>query len=68
MTPDLHVVAVNRGRQVALLEDGTVIPVTLWFDQDSEECLPSDAMVCIAGSEALGFWVIDLEDFRGKLH
>lgn len=68
MTPDTEVIAVNRGRQVALLEDGTVIPITNWLDQDGEECPPSAAMVCIAGSEAMGFWVIDLEHFTGKVH
>lgn len=68
MIADLDVVGVNRSKALAMLEDGTLLPVTHWFDLDGYDCEPDDAAVCVAGSDVMGFWVIDLEEFKGRLH
>jgi hypothetical protein len=55
---------VNRTRAQAVSSTGVVYPVTNWFGDDGDDCEPNDAVVCVAGSEALGWLTIDLRDFK----
>lgn len=66
MTKVPDVIAVNRKRRVAMLENGDLIEVTHWLDCEGEFCDADEAVVCVAGSEALGWWTIDLSHFSGK--
>lgn len=62
-----EVIAINRSKQLAMLADFVLIPVAHWLDIDGEYCDPDDAVVCVAGNEALGWWVVDLSDFEDKV-
>ncbi len=60
--------AVHRGRRIALLTDGQILPVTGWFCMDAElrdePCEPSQAVSCVAGPDKDGQWYsIDLSCF-----
>lgn len=58
------VIAVNREAAVALLDDGTTVPVTHWFGSDGEDSVPADALSCVAGDEINGWWSIDLQHYE----
>lgn len=47
---------------VAYTEDGQVLPVTNWLDEDGDDCDEDDAVVCVAGPDRDGFWLTI--DFR----
>lgn len=64
----LDVIAVNRGDQLAMLDNGELIPVKHWLDRDGEFCEPDDAVACVAGKNGLGWWAIDLDQFTGRAH
>jgi hypothetical protein len=66
--PEREVIAINRGRRQAMLEDGAIIPVVHWIDAEGEFCEPDDAKACVAGGEGLGWWAIDLDAYDGKPH
>lgn len=55
--------AVNRAQAIALLSDGTTLPVTNWFDSWGDECEPQEAVSCVAGQEGSDWWSIDLSQF-----
>ena len=69
-----QVIAINTTQALALLEDGTKIPIIHWIDEDGQVCLShDDAMIAaVAGSEAVGWWAIDLSGYvhleREKMH
>lgn len=43
------------------LSDGQVLPITNFFDDDGDECGADDAVVCVAGPDADGYWLsVDL--------
>jgi len=46
-----------------LLSDGTVLPITNYFDEWGEDCEPEDAVTCVAGTDAFGWLSIDLTEF-----
>jgi len=57
--------AVNRSRAVAMLDNGEVLNVTNWFDDDGDECSPHAAVMAVAGPDKLGRWyTIDLSVFE----
>lgn len=62
-----EVIAVNRTRSIAMLEDNMQIPVVHWFDEDGDDCEPPEAKVCVAGSEELGWWVVDLSLYQERV-
>lgn len=49
-----------------LLEGGTILPVTNWFDDNGDECEPDDAVSCVAGRDGYGWLSIDLGEFTGN--
>lgn len=61
---DVDIYMINRERSVAVLTDGAVVPVTHWFDRRGDDCEPVCAVTCVAGSEARGWFVVDLEQYR----
>lgn len=67
MTETRDVIAIKRFEGgPAVLEDGSTIPIIMWFDEHGESTEPANATQCIAGAEDLGWWVIDLDMFTGK--
>jgi len=62
------VVAINCVSRQVLLEDGTMIPITNFFDEDGDDCDPDDAIVIVAGREGFGYLTIELfDDFEEVL-
>lgn len=62
---DADVEAVNRSRDVAVLNTGEQINITNWLDAFGEECAIDDAVVAVAGPDRLGRWfAIDLSAFE----
>lgn len=59
----LDVVAVNYRFQKAVLSDGQQVPVTHWFDRRGSICAPRQAVTCVCGSDATGWFSVDLEGF-----
>lgn len=64
MTQEPEVQAVHRKERVALLDCGCTVPITDWFGKGGDDCAPKDAIVCVAGDEHHGWFMIDLEAFQ----
>lgn len=56
--------AVNVAAGQFMDADGTLYPITNWFDGEGGECDRADAVVCVAGKDACWF-SIDLREFEG---
>ena len=65
MSEPLDIVAVNVERRIAILDDGTQIPVTNLLDADGDEALdPLEATAFVAGPGPQGQWfAAKFEDF-----
>jgi hypothetical protein len=61
---ELDVIVVNRSLGVAILNNGSHVPVTHWFDARAKECTPVDAVSCVAGDDSVGWFSIDLLKFQ----
>ena len=59
--------AVNIADRLALLTDGTVIPITNLIDDDGDDCEADAAVVAIAGQDGLGWWCIELADYQREV-
>ena len=57
---ELEVAFVNPEQNFALLTNGYTVPVIHWFNRMGEDCTSHDAVVCVAGSDDLGWFTIDL--------
>jgi hypothetical protein len=57
----LHVVCVSLIQNVALLSDSRKVPVTHWFDTRGRQCSPKEAVTCVAGSDDVGWFALDLD-------
>lgn len=57
------IAAIDLDYDKVILDDGTELPVTNWFDDDGDECDPDDAITCIAGTDEDGWLTIDLRQF-----
>lgn len=65
---EVVVVAINCGLRQVLLDDGTMIPITNFFDEFGDDCEPDDALVVVAGNDGFGYLTIELfEDDFGKV-
>jgi hypothetical protein len=64
------VIGIHREKQLAMLEDGSLIPVTHWIDEDGDDCPADEAVVCVAGTDEGGWYTVDLSDFSkaGRMH
>lgn len=67
------VIAVNRARRIALLDDDRTIPMTGFVGADGEETEdPADAVAAVAGPlhiDGVEFWCsLDLTMYDRKLH
>lgn len=60
---EMVVVAVNCRSELVVLEDGTTLPITNFFDEFGEDCDPDDATVIVAGREGFGYMVVELDFF-----
>lgn len=66
--PAIEMVSVEEDG-FCLLADGTVLPVTNWFDERGDDCGPEDAVWCVAGRDGFGWLSIDLSDgVDGTVH
>jgi hypothetical protein len=59
-----EVVMIHRGRRLAYLADNRTIPITNWIGVDGADCTPSEAIVCVAGTDEIGWFTIDLLTFE----
>jgi hypothetical protein len=60
------VAAVNVSKCIAVLEDGSLVPITNLFDAWGDECAPEDAVSAVAGPTQEGSWIsLDLAEFEG---
>lgn len=57
--PEVEVVSLDK--RTVTLRDGTVLPITDFFDVFGEECEPIDAVACVAGTDDFGW--LDVEIF-----
>lgn len=61
----IDVEAINRGLAVALLEDGSEVPIIVWMAAGDPDCDPRDAASCVAGPCCDGgYYAIDLSKFE----
>lgn len=61
-----EVAMINVTLGIAIMEDGQELPITNSFDDDGDDCEPSEAVACVAGPDRNGMWVtIDLCRFEG---
>ena len=58
--PTEGITDVNRHLGIAMLRHETPLPIINWSDADGAECLPDNAVTCVAGDDAHGWWAIDL--------
>lgn len=66
MTKAADVKAVNRYKELAMLDNGELLRVTNWFDDDGQPCDSKEAVACVAGPTDKGKWFsIDLTQFGG---
>lgn len=64
MPDKLFVVAIRRPTREALLSDNTIVPVTNLLDIDGDETDDIHAAVAfVAGSDGVGWFSGDLDDF-----
>lgn len=61
----MSIVACNFGRRVAILADGATVPITDFFDEAGEDCLPEDAVMFVCGSDKTGWFATPMADFDG---
>lgn len=60
----MDVEAISRGREEAMLSDGSTIPVTSWVGDDGFRCAKDVATMAIAGPDKNGkWWMIRLIEF-----
>lgn len=64
----MQIEAVNRKLAKVVLQNGTVLPITVWLDAEGEECDGyEDAVVCVCGDDIAGWFVVDLTDYPPSL-
>lgn len=54
--------AVNVGQSLFVDDDGTIFPITNWFDEEGDECASEEAVSAVAGEGGCWF-AIDLTQF-----
>lgn len=52
----MDIAAINRQRGLAVMDDGAIIPIEVWLDDEGDECGPDEAVVAVAGPDAAGWW------------
>ncbi len=60
----MDIEAVNRAMEIAIRSDGKNVKIHRWLDVSGDECDPDEALCCVAGSDADGWWSIDLTKFN----
>lgn len=60
--PDI--LAIHRANAVAVLTNNQVVPITHWFNRKGEDCAPGDAVVLVCGSDAAGWYTVDVEAYE----
>ena len=69
----MGVEAINRGRGIVLMTNGTTWPISTWLDDNGDECDEPDAVFAVVGpcrDEARPeFWVtLEISDFETTLN
>ena len=49
--------------QLALLTDGSIVPISNWIDKYGDECEPEDAITCVVKETEDRWLVVFLERF-----
>lgn len=52
----VDVAAINRKQGLAIMDDGALVAVTVWLDQNGDECEPDEAVVAVVGPDPDGWW------------
>ena len=66
---DMTVEAINIARGLALMSDGSFVPITNHIDANGDECEPEDAEHVVAGPDADGrWWLLVLKEYDGTTH
>ena len=52
----VDVAAINRKHGLAIMDDGALVPVTVWLDRGGDECEPDEAVVAVVGPDPDGWW------------
>jgi hypothetical protein len=65
MSSSLDLVAINVAGEQAMANDGTLLPITNWFDEEGDECAPDHAVTAVAGIEGAWF-AFRLDDFGDR--
>jgi hypothetical protein len=60
---ELEVTMILFRYQKAVLNNGLNVPVTHWFGRRGEKCAPREAVTCVCGSDDIGWFAVDLEEF-----
>lgn len=50
----------NLTQNYVLFTNGVSVPITDYFDDDGDECEADKATVCVAGSDAVGWFTIEI--------
>lgn len=58
----MEIELIDLEAEVAILSDGSTIPLTNFFDEDGDDCDPEDAVCCVAGNNDFGWLTISLAD------
>ncbi len=60
-----NIEAINKRWTEAVLSDGSVVPITGWFDEDGDETEDEhDAVIFVCGSDDLGWHIGSFRAFE----
>jgi hypothetical protein len=64
---EVHIRRVNE-EWLCVTDDGELLPVVDWFDEQGDHCVPEDAVACVAGREGYGWITVELEKNFESIH
>ena len=56
-------IAINLDDQVLLCQEGVILPITNWIDEDGEDCEQEEATCFVAGTEEHGYVTCLLHEY-----
>lgn len=65
---DLDVDRISLDGRFVVMSDGAILPISNFYDDDGDECEPVDAVVCVAGTDAAGWYTIEIFETTGPIH
>jgi hypothetical protein len=61
---EVDILALHRSREIAVLTNFQVVPVTNWFNSKGEDCTYVDAHYCVCGSDETAWFSVTLPDLE----